>query len=44
MCVFFDNILLYSRSIAEQEHLGQVLKILVQLKLYANKKKCIQQG
>ncbi|KAJ9546382.1 hypothetical protein OSB04_018925 [Centaurea solstitialis] len=39
--VFFDDILVYSRSIEEhKEHLKRVLEVLSQHRLYANKKKC----
>lgn len=40
MLVFFDDILVYSRSIEEQqEHLQQVMEVLKQL--YANRKKSL---
>ncbi|GKC55290.1 ty3-gypsy retrotransposon protein, partial [Tanacetum coccineum] len=39
--VFFDDILVYSRSVEEHEvHLRTVLQILREQKLYANRKKC----
>nr|GEV60684.1 hypothetical protein [Tanacetum cinerariifolium] len=39
--VFFDDILVYSRSVEEHEvHLRTVLQILRKQKLYANRKKC----
>lgn len=41
MLIFFDDILIYSRSLEEhQAHLDIVLTCLRQHKLYANKKKC----
>ena len=39
--VFFDDILVYSKTLEEQtEHVRLVLEVLQQHKLYANKKKC----
>ncbi|KFK24528.1 hypothetical protein AALP_AAs46225U000100, partial [Arabis alpina] len=39
--VFFDDILVYSKSLQEhQQHLGLVLELLQQHQLFANKKKC----
>ena len=39
--VFFDDILIYSSSLEEQErHLSEVLKLLTHHQLYANDKKC----
>lgn len=39
--VFFDDILVYSRSKEEhEEHLAVVLRVLEENKLYANRKKC----
>ncbi|GJS07399.1 ty3-gypsy retrotransposon protein [Tanacetum coccineum] len=38
--VFFDDILVYSRSVEDEVHLRTVLQILKEHKLYANWKKC----